>query len=105
MGDGQDLMRRIASASERIDPGLSERDVERLVAGAQRRRGRRATVLRAVLAAGATAALAMTGALVVHRARYAPEAQLATAPDGVPPVDTTRILRLPDGSTAVPLDP
>lgn len=105
MDDGQDLMRRIASAGRRIDPSLSDRDVERLVAGARRRRERRAIMLRAVLAAGATAALALTGALVVHRARYAPEAELAAAPQGVPPADTKRILRLPDGSTAVPLDP
>ncbi len=105
MGDGQDLMRRIANASGRIDPGLSDRDVERLVAGGRRRRERRSTVLRAVVAAGATAALVLTGALVVHRARHAPEAELARAPEGVPAADTKRILRLQDGSSAVPLAP
>ena len=67
MDDGQDLMRRIASAGRRIDPACPDRDVERLVAGARRQRERRATTLRAVLAVGAAASVAITGALV-HRA-------------------------------------
>ena len=66
MGDPQDLLRRIASAGERVDPGLSDRDVERLVAGARRKRQRRGTVRRAVLAAGAAVSLVLVGGLVVH---------------------------------------
>jgi len=102
MAEGEDLLRRIAGAGRRIDPGLSDRDVERLVATARRRRERRATVVRAVLAAGATAALVLTGALALHSARRAPEIAVTAPPPAAPLADTT--LRLSDGSTAVPLD-
>ena len=98
MADGQELLRNIAAAGSRIDPGLSDWDVERLVTAARRRRERRATMLRAVLAAGATAVLVLTGALAIHPARRVPVVGLTATP----PADTT--LRLSDGSTAVRLD-
>ena len=104
MSDGEELMRRIASAAERVDPGLSERDVERLVAGARWQRQRRATTRRVVLATGAALSLALTGALVVHRAGHPPRPQVAAAPSRGPVALADRILRLSDGSTAVPLD-
>jgi transmembrane sensor len=105
MGDGQDLMRRIASAGERIDPGLSDRDVERLVAGARWQRQRRATRRRVVLAAGAAVSLALTGVLIVHRGGNPPLPRVAAVPaSGSVPL-AERVLRFSDGSTAVPLDP
>ena len=103
MGDPQDLMRRIASAGERVDPGLSDRDVERLVAGARRQRQRRGTT-RAVLAAGAAVSLVLVGALVVHHGGHPRRLELAGTPPSGPAL-AERTLRLADGSTAVPLDP
>ena len=104
MGDVQDLMGRIASAGRRVDPGLSDRDVERLVAAARRQRQRRATTLRAVLVVGAAAGLAVTGALVVHRGGAPRQAEVAAVPAAAPAPAAERTLRLADGSTAVPLD-
>jgi len=104
MSDSQDLMRRIASAGKRIDAGLSDRDVDRLVAAARRQRQRRTTTLRAVLAVGATASLAVTGVLLVHRPGPPPQPQVAAAPAGIAAALAERTLRLSDGSTAVPLD-
>jgi ferric-dicitrate binding protein FerR (iron transport regulator) len=105
MSDGQDLMRRIASAGRRIDPCLSDRDVERLVAAALRQRQRRAMTLRAVLAAGAAVSLALAGGLIFRRAvRRAPLEVAAASATGQAPL-AQRILRLSDGSTAVALDP
>ena len=104
MGDGQDLMERIAGAGRRLDPGLSDRDVERLVAGARRQRQRRATTVRAVLAVGAAASLAVTGALVFHRVGSPRHPEVAVVPASAPAALAERILRLSDGSTAVPLD-
>jgi len=104
MDDGRDLMRRIASAGVRVDPGLSERDVERLVAGVRRKRARRATMLRAVLAAGAAVSLAGTVALVAQQGRHPGEAEVAAVAPAAAPARAGRILRLSDGSIAVPLD-
>ncbi len=104
MGEGEDLFRRIADAGRRIDPRLSDRDVERLVAGARRRRERRETMRRAVLAAGVATGLIVSGTLAVHRFRKAPVPQLATSSQAAPPAVTAGIVRLSDGSTATPLD-
>jgi len=105
MSDGQDLMRRIASAGRHVDPCLSDRDVERLVAAALRQRQRRAMTLRAVLAAGAAVSLALAGGLIFRRAvRRAPLEVAAASATGQAPL-AQRILRLSDGSTAVALDP
>ncbi len=102
MGDGRDLMRRIASAAGRADPRLSDEDVERLVAEAHHRRGRRATARRTALAVGAAASLAFAGVLALHHAR---RPVVASAPRPAPAAEADRTLRLSDGSTAVPLDP
>jgi transmembrane sensor len=105
MGEGEDLFQQIAAAGRRIDPGLSDRDVERLVAAARRRRDRRAAMLRAVLAAGAAGCLALIAAVAFHRVRHAPVAEPVAPAQAAAPVDTNPVLRLADGSTAAPLDP
>ena len=109
MVDGQDLMRQISSAGALMDPALSDRDVERLVAGARRRRRRRRA--RRILFSGATAlALALTWGVVAHRRPDLPQPRLATKHQELPlpgdsrPLDY-QILRLTDGSTAIALDP
>ena len=50
MADGDELLRRIGRAAEAIDPAFTDRDVQRLVAGAGRRARRRK--LRRVALAG-----------------------------------------------------
>jgi transmembrane sensor len=105
MGDPQDLMRRISSAGERVDPGLSDRDVERLVAGARRQRQRRASTRRAVLAAGAAVSVVLVGALVVHRGWHPHRPEVAATPPNEAAPVAEHILRLSDGSMAAPLDP
>jgi ferric-dicitrate binding protein FerR (iron transport regulator) len=52
-----DLMKRLPRLGAAIDPGLTDRDVERLIAGARRRRRRR-TVTHALLGAAAAAGAA-----------------------------------------------
>lgn len=107
MDERDDLMQRIAAAGGSIDPGLSDRDVERLVAATRWRRERRNQLRRAVLAAGAAASLGLTAGVIVFRhAKHAPQPEVAaasqSAPAPAPAAD--RVLRLPDGSTAQPLD-
>jgi transmembrane sensor len=104
MSDGQNLMRQIARAGARMDPALSDRDVERLVAGAHQRRRRR-KVRRIALAGGAVGALAFALAMVAHRASNPPRQELIAKRRTEPSVGTDRILRLADGSIAVALDP
>ena len=109
MIDGQDLMRQISNAGSMMDPALSDRDVERLLAGAARRRRRRR--MRRIALTGATAlALALTVGGLAHRRPDAHQSGLATRHSESPlPVDhrpgDNRILRLTDGSTAMALDP
>ena len=112
MPSGQDLMGQIASAGARMDPGLSSRDVERLVAGARQRRQRR-RAWRALLAAGGACALALTLVMIVHRKLRSPHPELTAKPKpaliaqpqaSLSPV-ANPILRLTDGSTAIALDP
>lgn len=99
-------MARIAGAAAQITPGLSDRDVERLVAGARRRRRRRDRMRRTVLVGAAAAWLAVTGAMIeFHRARPATAAKTVATSVEAPPTPGQRILLLSDGSTAVPLDP
>ena len=112
MASGHDLMRRIAAAGARVDPGLSSRDVERVVVGAlqgcQRRRARRVA-----FTAGAVCALTVTLGLIIHRTHRSPHPELAAKPEPglirqpqVPPsVAANPIQRLADGSTAIALDP
>lgn len=103
MFEGQDLMRQIANAGARIDPALSDRDVERLVTGGLRRHRRRRTG-RLVLAAGATCALALTATALFQRAPAPrPEITVNTPRTQVP--DVSRVVHLSDGSTAMALDP
>ncbi len=107
MFDDQELMRRISSAGASVDPGLSDRDVERLVAGAARRRWRRR--LRRVAVSGATVlSLALALLVLVHRgAGRSQPGVVASQPQ--PPVTAVDRLAperiLADGSTASALDP
>jgi len=122
-----ELWRRIERAGTAIDPGLSERDVERLVAGA-RRLGRRQAAARRAFAGAALVLLAgVAGAGVWWKTRPTtsePPAQTRTgqlagpslakaAPGSAPPVSAApppsgraaaRAVRLQDGSVAIPMD-
>jgi transmembrane sensor len=111
MSSGQDLMRRIASAGARMDPGLSGRDVERLVAGArQLRQHRRAR--RVAFAAGAACSLALLLVAMAHRGPRSshpeltaePKPDLVAQPQARSPLANS-VVRLADGSTAFALDP
>ena len=101
MIESQDLMRQIASAGARMDPVLSDRDVERLVAGGLRRRRRRRAVsipLAAAMAGGFALLLTIAfrrGPVVQPEVAKAPPSQSQS---------TERVLRLSDGSTAMALD-
>jgi transmembrane sensor len=107
MFDDQELMQRISSAGASIDPGLSDRDVDRLVAGAARRRWRRR--LRRMALTGATAvSLALASLVLLHRgASRSQSGVVASQPQ--PPVPAPNRLAaervLADGSTASALDP
>jgi transmembrane sensor len=103
MTDPQDLMRQIANAGARMDPGLSDRDVDRLVAGVGPRRRRR--TWRRVAVAGAVGLGAVLVMVVRHERvpmSIAPSPIARSTPTPASPVDRT--VRLPDGSTATPLD-
>lgn len=105
MSDDQELMQRIACAGAHIDPGLSDRDVERLVAGSRRRRQRRTAVR---LACAALASCSGVAALLVFIHRQSPPAAPAIARQSAPiiaPIPATdRVLRFSDGSLATPVD-
>lgn len=106
MTDRQDLLQQIASAGARMDPGLSDRDVDRLVEGGRRRRRR--LVVRRALLLGATASTALVVAALLAQQPVAPAGPAASgsAKPSVPPAPTSaadRSLRLADGSTATPL--
>jgi transmembrane sensor len=95
MSESPELMRRIARAAATLDPDLTDRDVERVVQGAARRRRRR-TGTRAALAATALGAAALA---VVHFVpQPVPPAPKIASAMGAP-------LRLRDGSLATPLEP
>jgi transmembrane sensor len=95
MTESPELMRRIARAAATLDPDLTDRDVERVVQGAARRRRRR-TGARAALAATALGAAAV--ALVHFLPQPLPPAPKLAGAMGAP-------LRLHDGSLATPLEP
>jgi transmembrane sensor len=103
MFEGQDLMQQIANAGARIDPALSDRDVERLIAGGLRRRRRRRTG-RMALAAGVACAMALTATVLLRRAP-ATRTEIAIHPPQSQTPDDNRVFHLSDGSTAMALDP
>jgi len=109
MSSGEDLMQRIANAGARMDPGLSNWDVERLVAGARQRRqfGR---TRRLFLTTGAAFAGVLSLLLLFHGRHVSSRPELTVdrpAPQAEAPVaaHANAILRLKDGSTAIALDP
>lgn len=104
MSNDRDLLQRIAAAGRHIAPSLSDRDVERLLAEVRRKRDRRERTLRAVLAAGAAVSLIAAGGLVARRVLRPPFTPAVKGIASVPEPAADRILRLSDGSTAVPLD-
>jgi transmembrane sensor len=98
MSESPELLQRIARAGAALDPDLTDRDVERVVQGAARRRRRR-TGTRAALAATALGAFAVAFAAVVHLLpRHGPASPQVAGAMGAP-------LRLHDGSLATPLEP
>ncbi|HXI54556.1 MAG TPA: FecR domain-containing protein [Polyangia bacterium] len=101
MRNGPDLMGRIARAGAAIDPALSERDVERLVQGAARRRARRAG-RRAALGAAALGVLVVAAVATVKLAPRYLHQPAVDSPAAVAGADGA--LRLRDGSLAVPLE-
>jgi transmembrane sensor len=110
MADANELLRRIARVGADIDPALSERDVERLVEGARRRRQRR-TVTRVGAGTLAVGIATLAFAVVWHERRLAPPAPADVAVAGAPvaapaaaPAGAIAPLRLADGSVATPLD-
>ena len=99
-----DLMRRLARVGAGIDPGLTDRDVDRLVEGARLRRRRR---LVARVGVGAAAAgIAVVAAVVVTHGRQAPAVDVARGGAARAPAVAAAPaqLRLADGSVATPLD-
>ncbi len=105
MTDGNDLLRRIGRAGGAIDPAFTERDVQRLVAGA-RRRARRRKVRRLALGGLGVGAAAIVLALRFGgpAASRAPVVVTAPAAPMVAPAAGPLPLRLADGSVATPLD-
>jgi transmembrane sensor len=109
-----DLVGRIGRVAEAIDPALTERDVQRLVAGAGRRARRRARRRLALGGVGLGAAalllaLRFSGpapAPIAIAPRPAPPAPPAPDRAGAPRLEAPRLepLRLDDGSVATPLD-
>jgi transmembrane sensor len=93
-----ELLRRIERAGAAVAPRLSDRDVERIVAGTARRQRRR-TVRRGAFAAAAvgSASLALVLVLVLPHLPWmsTPVAPVASAPG---------VVRLHDGSVATPLE-
>jgi transmembrane sensor len=103
MADDRDLIRQIAQAGARMDPGLSDRDVERLVMGAVKRRRQRR-----MRRAGLAGMVALAGSFALAHTLRAPTpasapAPLAKAAPAPAPIDL-HTLRLADGSTATALD-
>ncbi len=104
MTDRQDLVGQIASAGARMDPGLSDRDVERLIEGARRRRRRRTVRRASLVALGVSLIIGAAGLLLRQPMAPGPVAGGATKPQVMPAATLDRTVRLPDGSTATPLE-
>jgi ferric-dicitrate binding protein FerR (iron transport regulator) len=97
VAEPNELMQRIARVGASIDPDLSDRDVERLVEGARRRRRRR-TIWRV----GLSAVGAGVAAAVVAMGPWARQVPVGGATARAPAAAVP--LRLSDGSVATPLD-
>jgi len=111
MTDPSGLARRIAQVGSLIDPGLTDRDVERLIRATERRIRRRGTAVRgglAIAVVGVSVVLAMR--LRAPSSPTSPTSSPASSPTGgalvasksVPGGESTIHLR--DGSSATPLD-
>ena len=105
MTDHQDLMQQIASAGARMDPGLSDRDVDRLVGGVGRRRRRRAW-RRLALVSGAAVCMVLVAAVHLRWLPISTEPPIVAGkqPALAPAAPIDRTVRLLDGSSAMPLD-
>ena len=102
MNDDKALLERLGRVGAHIAPELTDREVERLVAGGLRRR-RQKNVVRGAAALVLVGALA--AALVFMRAPHSPRSvspEMVAIPTSVPPVQP---LHFGDGSMATPLDP
>jgi transmembrane sensor len=108
MTDSQDLLRQIADAGARLDPKLSDRDVDRLVEGARLRRRRRNLRRAGLLTATAVAVVCLTW-LTRDIDPAKPLVQTLRSRPSTPPAPSSpaseRVLRLADGSLVTPLDP
>jgi len=104
MAEEQELMRQIARAGARIDLPLSDRDVERLVAGGLRRRQQR-TARRLIARAAASLCLVAAAAVLVVARFSSPPLRVAVPRSPGPAAPRPGLLRLSDGSTATALEP
>jgi transmembrane sensor len=96
-----EILQKIAQAGRRMDPGLSERDVDRLVAGAAKRRRIRRTRRRMV--AGGSALVLIAVLFAYSRGLvFSPTAGPVVHP--APSQTSLRVLRLADGSSATAID-
>jgi transmembrane sensor len=100
----RDLEDRIRGAGAHIDPGLSDRDVDRLVEGA-RQRGRRRKLRRAGLTGAVGLAAVLLG--IHYRSHLAGQPIPPSAPTVAEQLsgDPAGTLRLRDGSRATPIEP
>jgi transmembrane sensor len=98
MADTRQLFQRIASAAARIDPGLSDHDIDRLVEGARGRKRRR--VVRRV-GLGATLVGAGIAVVLLATTPGPTRAPIGARPQAKP---VSASLNLRDGSIATPLD-
>jgi transmembrane sensor len=104
MTERTDLMQRIERLGSRIEPDLTDDDVERIVEGSRQRR-RRKLVARSGFAA-AVAAAAIAAAWLWPAARVQTTATSApVVPDRPSASAPARAVRLSDGSLATALDP
>lgn len=109
MTDRDELITRIGRAGAQLDPGLTDREVERLIRRAAERRAERRLQRRALLAAGVVA----SGVLLVVVGVRMREPASGTARVPVPAVPRQVVaeapalqpVRLADGSTATPISP
>ena len=109
MAEPDNLLTRIARAGARLDPALTDRDVERLIRRAAGKRSQRRLRARALVVAGVAmgAAGVLVAAFELRQGGREPTVA-ARPPEGASPATTppalpAHPLRLADGSTATPL--